>query len=306
MKQKLSPKLISLTFSILVICFAIGFYVFAWIDPSAAPPGGNVDAPVNVGSTAQTKTGNLTLPNLYLNATANEGNIYNINNLIGYNDIYVKGNSSETAPVYIGGNLIKLYTSGLERVSIGLTGVVAVTNNLTVAGQSVCRQDGTNCPAESGGDITGVTAGTCLTGGGVSGNVTINADDTCLQRRVTSTCAAGSSIRVINSNGTVTCEPDTDTDTKCDSSGNCSQVCIGSSCRTTWPNQGLETHPISCWAKRCDFCVNAICAASCYSGFAVTSWSCSSGQKTVSGSSASCNSYSSTASGSGTCTKVNP
>ena len=147
MKQKLSPKLISLTFGILVICFAIGFYVFAWIDPSAAPPGGNVDAPVNVGSTAQTKTGNLTLPNLYLNATANEGNIYNINNLIGYNDIYVKGNSSETAPVYIGGNLIKLYTSGLERVSIGLTGVVAVTNNLTVAGQSVCRQDGTNCPA---------------------------------------------------------------------------------------------------------------------------------------------------------------
>jgi cysteine-rich repeat protein len=58
------------------------------------------------------------------------------------------------------------------------------------------------------GDVTSVTAGTGLTGGGDTGDVTLNADTTYLQRRVSSTCSAGSSIRTINENGTVVCEPD--------------------------------------------------------------------------------------------------
>lgn len=35
--------------------------VFAWTGPASAPPNGNVDAPINVGSTAQIKNGGLSV-----------------------------------------------------------------------------------------------------------------------------------------------------------------------------------------------------------------------------------------------------
>jgi trimeric autotransporter adhesin len=57
------------------------------------------------------------------------------------------------------------------------------------------------------GDITAVNAGTGLTGGGTAGDVTLAADTTYLQRRVSGSCAAGNAIRLIGADGTVTCEP---------------------------------------------------------------------------------------------------
>jgi len=57
------------------------------------------------------------------------------------------------------------------------------------------------------GDITAVNAGTGLTGGGTAGDVTLTADTTYLQRRVSGSCATGNAVRLIGADGTVTCEP---------------------------------------------------------------------------------------------------
>ena len=60
----------------------------------------------------------------------------------------------------------------------------------------------------SGGTVTSITAGSGLTGGTISSSGTITADTTYLQRRVSSSCAVGSSIRAIAADGTVTCQTD--------------------------------------------------------------------------------------------------
>ena len=60
----------------------------------------------------------------------------------------------------------------------------------------------------TGGTVTSVIAGLGLTGGTISTSGTISADTTYLQRRVSASCAVGSSIRAIAADGTVTCQVD--------------------------------------------------------------------------------------------------
>jgi hypothetical protein len=83
MNKLISPKIMvrvphhitALTFGVLVISFAIAFYVVAWQEPTQAPPQGNVDAPINVGTEPQAKAGRISAtefydyndPNYYLN-----------------------------------------------------------------------------------------------------------------------------------------------------------------------------------------------------------------------------------------------
>lgn len=55
----LESVLVSGIFSVLVLAAPVG--MAAWSEPVASPPGSNVDAPLNVGSAAQTKSGGLTV-----------------------------------------------------------------------------------------------------------------------------------------------------------------------------------------------------------------------------------------------------
>ncbi|MDP3990765.1 MAG: hypothetical protein Q8P63_00445 [Candidatus Nealsonbacteria bacterium] len=61
MQKQISPKIIALTFGILVISFLAAFYVVAWQEPTQAPPGGNALPPLNAGNIGQSKEGGLIL-----------------------------------------------------------------------------------------------------------------------------------------------------------------------------------------------------------------------------------------------------
>ena len=55
-----------------------------------------------------------------------EGDIKDVHAIIGYNDLFLKGNSAETAPVYIAGSQLRVYAGGSERMTILSNGNVGI------------------------------------------------------------------------------------------------------------------------------------------------------------------------------------
>lgn len=85
-----------------------------------------------------------------------------------------------------------------------------VLGGLSCASGQVAKWNGAawTCAADadSGGDITAVTAGTGLSGGATSGAATLSVNPAAVQSRVSGTCAAGSAVQAVNQNGTVNCQ----------------------------------------------------------------------------------------------------
>lgn len=64
MKYTLPLKRIAITTGLVLGTFAVSAFAGTWTAPTATPPNGNADAPINVGYTGQIKQGNLWLKGL--------------------------------------------------------------------------------------------------------------------------------------------------------------------------------------------------------------------------------------------------
>ena len=71
---KLELPVVRVFLSAIVGVFLVGVFVLAWTEPGSAPPGGNVEAPVNVGASTQAKAGSFIVGGVAFEA---------------YNDVYL-------------------------------------------------------------------------------------------------------------------------------------------------------------------------------------------------------------------------
>jgi hypothetical protein len=158
---------------ILTLCVGYVSASSTWVGPSVAAPGNNTDTPLNTGSTAQTKNGNLNVHNGYLQAYSDSGP-YGLLNYGGYgvytnNSVYASGPSNNWAGVFSGGGPYGIYTinsSGyydyLAYSSWGLLtngNVNASDYYIGATGQwlSTALSNLTNGYASSAGSVGGIT-----------------------------------------------------------------------------------------------------------------------------------------------------
>ena len=119
-KNKISPiKVASLIFSISVLCLAIvSLSSAAWQTPTAAPPGNNVWAPLNVGNSGQSKVAGLVI-NCGASSTCNDPLTAGDNGLLVPNGKVGIGTTSPNAKLEIngGGGEVLRISGGAEQLS---------------------------------------------------------------------------------------------------------------------------------------------------------------------------------------------
>jgi len=142
-------KTIALLVGVVAMALAISYFVFAWTEPTQAPPGGNVPAPLNVGSAGQSKAGGLIL-NTGGAATGlivQYGNV-GIGTTAPTQKLDVNGTIRLRGHLYDVNNSAGSYGQVLTRTASGPAWQVASALPTGTSGQTL-RHDGTNWVANS-------------------------------------------------------------------------------------------------------------------------------------------------------------